>query len=265
MKETVLDKIKFIDRFDNVKPRKTQADMLLLYYLGLLSVKQTNANILEIGVGISSYAMFELAEQFDQIFYAVDIQETRLSMFCPDNTRTKRINKSSLDLADQEVGLLGYAHIDGDKNYPTTLHDLKFAYEHLDTMGLVCVNAYGLNCWPTIANAVNSVIADGLFEILVIGDAAVWLVKKSSYLNWLQILKTDFEFELLSVFLNIHNSNGLRYTPEYFFMNSIYPTPALELVDVANFQDYYQSLSKYSTLFNQVHDTGKTNEIGKYI
>lgn len=265
MQETVLNNLRFVEQFKTVKPRKTMADMLLLYYMGELSIGQTNSNVLEIGVGLSSYAMQELTKKFDQIFYAVDLFDTRLDTFCIDDDRTKSINKSSMDLLDAEVGELGYVHIDGDKNYPTTMHDLEFAYKHLDDMGMVSVNAYGLNCWPTVTHAVNSVVTHGLFEIVLVGDAAVWLVKKTSYLNWLKILKTDYEFGLLSAFLNIHNTSGLGYTPEHFFMNSIYPTPAVLHINVEDFKEYYTNLSKYMTAFNQVHAAGQTNDPGKHI
>lgn len=257
MKETVLDKLKFVDQFNLARPRKTQADMFLLYYLGVLALRHTNSNVLEIGVGLSSYAMHELTTMFDQIFYAVDIEESRLNTFCFDNTHTKKINKPSAQLHNTEVGALGYVNIDGDKNYTNTRQDLQFAYEHLDDMGIVSVNAYGLNCWPTVMQAVNSYVADGVFEILVIGDGSVWLVKQSSYLAWLQILKTDFEFELLSACLNIHNSNALQYTPEYFFINNLFPTPAKDVVNPEMFNEYSQCLAKYSVNFNQSHDTGK--------
>jgi hypothetical protein len=104
-----------------------------------------------------------------------------------------------------------------------------------------------------------------LLEILFVGDATIWLVKKESHSAWLDVLKNDFEFGLISAVVNVHSSLGLDFVPEHYFMNSIYPTPAIGNVDIDNFKQYYNDLSKYTWMFNAVHSNGKTNEFGKYI
>lgn len=258
---TVLDQLRFVSNL-KYKPRKTLADTLLLYYLGLLAVQETNQAILEIGVGVSTGALEELANTTNQSLYAVDFDQERLNTFC--STATKCICKSSLEL-DKDTGILGYAHIDGEKNYPTTINDIEYAVSHLSRRGIICVNAYGVPAWPTVVHAVNDSMIRHNLSILFVGDAGVWLTRKEDHAFWLEQLAKDVEFNLLAPYLNIHSSTSLHYTPEHYFMNSIYPTGMLNDVEPNQNRQYYTTLNTYRNKFNPTHGGGLTNEIGKYI
>jgi hypothetical protein len=236
---------------------KSFNDTLLFYYLGYLAIKNTQADILEIGIGGSTYPLRELSANLDCILYVNDIDPGRLDRYCNsvngiNDTKTKKVLKSSTALTSSDVTPLGYVHIDGDKKYSITLNDLKFSYANLSPMGLICQDDYGNNKWPTVTNAVNAMVDRNEFEILFVGDSSAWLTRKDDHAAWISLLNQDFEFGLLKELLSIHSSSEvLAFTPTYFFMNScLYSTTMLSAsVDTSKLDTkipYYNKLIGYS-------------------
>ena len=251
MNNTVLDKINFLklvatdaDSCTSVSPildgktyvkddkstispaLKSYNDTLLFYYIGHLAIKISRADILEIGIGGSTYPLRELSANFNCTLYVNDIDPERLDQYCDvvngiNDTKTKKVLKSSVVLKSSDITTLGYVHIDGDKNYWITLNDLEFSYANLSPMGVICQDDYGNNKWPTVTNAVNTMIANNKLEMLFVGDSSAWLTRKEDHAAWINILDEDFEFGLLKELLSIHSSTEvLEFNPNYFFMNS---------------------------------------------
>lgn len=260
MINTILDKCKFLAlcQSDGLQQRvvptslKTYADTLLFYYLGYLSVKHTEQDILEIGIGGSTVPLKELAGNYNKTLYLCDPDKQRMDLVTEDTLLLP--SPTMVPILDLSNNLndympvdskLGYIHIDGDKNFLVNCNDLQFAYKHLAAGGIICQDDYGNNKWPTVTNAVHANL-DNL-EILLVGDSSVWLTTKEYHSFWIERLKQDQEFNLLREFLNIHSSSKLLgFTPEYFFMNGL--LSIIRDVDLPGTRsDYYVTLFKYAS------------------
>jgi Methyltransferase domain len=221
MVEMILTSVDFLkDVADNSQPAslKSYSDTLLYYYLGQLTINATGCNVSEIGVGGSTIPIAELAKRNNKMFYAVDNDQEKLNQYCTQYTT--QVCKPSEQLTPGELGTLGYIHLDGSKNYSIAKQDLEFAVSSLHPMGLICQDDYGNNRVPTIGNLIHDTIKLHDLKMLLVGDSSVWLVKKTAYDTWVEILDKDTEFKLLSKFININHSTILDDPQSYLFMNS---------------------------------------------
>jgi hypothetical protein len=222
----ILDQCKWpvlVSKKDILPSLKTYADTLLFYYLGELSLKNSQGSLLEIGVGGSTYVLSELANSNNRDFYIIDFDPERLhyytfeKVFFP-TVKTHKLCIDSNEIRNSNINNLSYIHLDGDKDYSSVMNDLTFAIENLVPMGIICQDDYGNNKWPTITIGVLNSL-DKL-SILFIGDSSIWLVRKEDHQLWLSILKNDDEFNVLAKYLNISNSTkSLNHNTEYLFMN----------------------------------------------
>lgn len=228
---------------------KSYNDTLLFYYIGNLALSNGTGNLFEIGIGGSSYPLMELSSDHSRKFIAIDVDIGLLNNFVTskDNIFSKSIIESyhidSNDLPNRPdivTNNLSYCHIDGSKDYETTLNDLKYCIDHLANNGIICQDDYGNNKWPTITDAVQNLIYNGQLTMLVVGDSSCWLTKPEYYNYWMDIFSNDIEFQILSPFVNLTNSKNLNKNPNYFFMNAL--ESKVEIVPDNEILDYYDSL-----------------------
>ena len=207
---------------------KTYADTVLFYYLGYLATSNTLGDIVEIGVGGSTHPLIELAETNGKIFFIIDANENRLNLFSDlthwPNAKLEKIVIDTAKLNSSHVGnQLSYCHIDGNKNFKSTISDIEFCLDRLSTNGLVCQDDYGNHKWPTVTDAVKELEFRNKIRLILVGDSSVWFTKPEYYDHWMSLLKKDYEYSLLVALCNITDSSKhLDKDPAYFFMNSIY-------------------------------------------
>jgi hypothetical protein len=231
MSQLVTDKAKFLQLATQGKIEsalKTFADTILFYYLGHLAlINDPDGNIAEIGVGGSTHPLVELAELHNKTFYAVDNVQSRLDQ-CIDisfwpTACVEKICVDSNDLNEHKVNAkFSYCHVDGDKNYNTTLNDIKFYLDNLSANGLICQDDYGNHKWPTVTDAVKELEFQQKIKIILVGDSSVWFTKPEYYDYWFNLLEHDNEYLLLKTACNICSSLKLGKTPPYFFMQRLF-------------------------------------------
>jgi hypothetical protein len=235
-----------------IPPLKSFADSVLYYYLAHLALTNTQGNLFEIGVGGSTYVLTELSETHQRKFIVNDINQQRLNLYSnQDIFPTALIENhviSSLKLGTTGIGNLSYCHLDGSKDYKIALNDLQFSTQQLSVNGLICQDDYGNNKWPTVTDAVQTMIESKELIMLLVGDSSAWLTRPEYYDYWMQQFATDYEFKLLAEFLNMENSTDLHKHPNYLFMNA--PVPDGQPKDLDN-----TVLNFYNTLLEATHDT----------
>ena len=221
---------------------KTYCDTVLFYYLGLLATSTSPGDIIEIGVGGSTYPLIEIAEVNDRIFNIVDIKSSDLNNYIdsqvgPD-AKLKQIVIDSKKLNSEHItNRLCYCHIDADKNFDNTMSDIEFCLDRLSVNGLICQDDYGNNKWPTVTDAVKNLEFQGKIKFILVGDSSVWFTKPEYYEFWMNLLANDYEYSLLKAICNISSSSDLGKTPAYFWMNS--------LVNFSKKDNYLQSELEY--------------------
>jgi hypothetical protein len=231
MSQLVTDKVKFLQLVTQGKIEsalKTFADTILFYYLGHLAlINDLDGNVSEIGVGGSTHPLVELAELHNKTFYAIDKVQSRLDQcintsFWP-TVCVEKICMNSNNLNEHKVKTkFSYCHVDGDKNYNTTLNDIKFYLDNLSVNGLICQDDYGNHKWPTVTDAVKELEFQQQIKIILVGDSSVWFTKPEYYDYWFNLLEHDHEYLLLKAICNICNSSKLGKTPPYFFMQRLF-------------------------------------------
>lgn len=228
---------------------KSYCDTLLFYYLGHVAVSNLDGAISEIGVGGSTYAMTELSQQHSRDFYVFDSDPERLAYF--GSTEHWPTAKSVLKNVDSKLleqfdwPKFSYCHIDGSKNFDTTLSDLKFYLNNLSINGLICQDDYSNSKWPTVTDAVKQLETLGQLKILMIGDSSAWLTKPEYYDFWMNLLGSDSEFGLLAKICNLADSTKLDKYPKYFFVNAGLTDSVLEDLDSGEIE-YFQQLLTWS-------------------
>ena len=232
---------------------KTYCDTVLFYYLGCLATSNTSGDIIEIGVGGSTYPLIELAEINDKIFFVVDSNVTNANnytnlKFWPKAKIEKYIIDSKHLNSSHITNQLSYCHIDGDKNFENTISDIEFCLNNLSSNGLICQDDYGNHKWPTVTDAVKDLEFQGKIKLILVGDSSVWFTKPEYYEFWISMLDNDYEYSLLSTVCNISKSDKLGKTPSYFWMNS--------LVNFSRKDNYAQSELDYFEELVQL-DTSK--------
>jgi len=227
---------------------KSYSDSLWFYYLGYLAGSLNKGDFFEIGVGGSTHVLSELSELLDRHFHIVDSEFARLTEFSNNkyfsNAKNVRYNISSTDLANQKNNKLIYCHIDGDKSYNVATSDLEFCLANLSTNGIICQDDYGNNKWPMVTDVIQQFCNAGKCKLLLVGDSSCWVTLPEYYDYWHNVFDQDYEFKLLSKFLNVVKNEN------YLYMNSTYqPMPET----TANELDYFDSLLQYeSTAYLQM-------------
>ena len=254
--DTILDKSKFIRLVNDQHigaSLKTYSDTLLFYYIGHLAAKQNNGDFLEIGVGGSTHPFKELSELHNRTFNIVDINEdllsnySNLTHFPKAKIKTYCINSVELAsiLTTSGAGDLIYSHIDGSKNLDVTVSDLKYCLAAMSKNGIICQDDYGNHKWPTVTDAVQSMIYSGELKMLIVGDSSAWLTSPGYYDYWINLLTSDTEFLSLSKLLNIVPSSLMKKTPVYFFMNAL--RNSTNVVDLNDHEiDYFNNLLAFN-------------------
>lgn len=226
----VVDTAKFLNLVYQEKiscSTKSYPDALLFYYLGYLAANTHLGDILEIGVGGSTYALTELSELTQKTFFVVDYSAERSDVYAADqywaNAQLNIILDDSRNLpAHTSVTELAYCHIDGDKDYEVTLSDLNYCLDHLAINGIICQDDYGNHKWPTVTDAVKELERQHKLKFILVGDSSVWVTKPEYYDYWMDLLSNDYEFSLLVALCNVTNSKHLNKFPEYLFLHSAY-------------------------------------------
>jgi hypothetical protein len=204
---------------------KTYSDTVLFYYLGYLATYNTPGDIVEIGVGGSTYPLIELAETNNKIFFIIDFNKDRLDQYADlahwPNAKLEKIQINSKKLnSHQIINQFSYCHVDGNKDFITTMSDIEFCLDQLSTNGLICQDDYGNNKWPTVTDAVKNLEFCGKIKLIFVGDSSAWFTKPEYYEHWMSLLEKDYEYSLLTALCNITSSAKLSKTPAYFYMNS---------------------------------------------
>jgi len=111
--------------------------------------------------------------------------------------------------------------------------------------GIICQDDYGNHKWPTVTDAVQSMIHSGELKMLIVGDSSAWLTSPEYYDYWINLLTRDTEFLSLSKLLNIVPSSLMNKTPVYFFMNS--SKNSTNVVDLTDHEiDYFNNLLAFN-------------------
>lgn len=212
---------------------KTYADTILFYYLGYLSATKNNGNLSEIGVGGSTYVLLELSEILQNNFYIFDIDKPSTEQFIKSefwlNSKPKVYIDDSVNLHSYEnLPTFSYCHIDGSKNYNTTVSDINFYLSHLSHNGIICQDDYGNSKWPTVTDAVKFLESTNQIKTILVGDSSIWFTKPEYYEFWMNLLETDYEFSLLKFLCNIVSSELLGKTPKYLFLQSLFNKQSLD-------------------------------------
>jgi hypothetical protein len=258
MSQLVTDKAKFLQLVSQRKiaaALKTYSDTILFYYLGYLSlVNDSEGNVSEIGVGGSTHPLIELAELHNKKFYVVDNVQTNLDLFGNTSYWPKAtVEKICIDSNKlNEYNLktkFSYCHVDGDKNYNTTLHDIKFYLNNLSINGLICQDDYGNHKWPTVTDAVKELEFQQKIKIILVGDSSVWFTKPEYYDYWFDLLEHDYEYSLLKSACNICSSTILGKNPPYFFMQSLHNFSSPDEYSETQLE-YFDNLNKLNVLSN---------------
>jgi hypothetical protein len=230
-------------------PLKTFSDTVLFYYLGHLSASNSKGEISEIGVGGSTYVLTELAEAHIKTFFVIDERKIRMDQYTNTsywpNATLNTLLLDSNELHNCNISTeFSYCHIDGDKNFKTTISDIEFYLNHLSVNGLICQDDYGNNKWPTVTDAVKELEFCGKLKIIFVGDSSVWFTKPEYYEYWMNLLKQDYEYSLLSAGCNIFSSELIGKTSEYFFMQSVFSEVYAKDDYSESELDYFNSLLK---------------------
>lgn len=258
---TITDKSKFLKLVNDLKilaPLKTYSDTLLFFYIGYLCARNTG-DFVEIGVGGSTNTLKELSELCNKTLNIVDPDHERLKEFADTKffggAKIETYELTSQQLSTTIVNNLIYSHIDGSKKFNDTISDLRFCLSAMSENGIICQDDYGNHKWPTVTDAVQSLIHAGELKMLIVGDSSAWLTKPEYYDYWINILTYDAEFISLSKLLNITSSSHLNKDPIYFFMNSVFH----HKISVANLTDaeidYFNRLLMYQGKLHNLYLT----------
>jgi hypothetical protein len=204
---------------------KSYSDTVLFYYLGYLATSNTSGDIVELGVGGSTYPLTELAEINGKIFFIIDYHKDRLDHYSDlvpwPNAKLEKIIIDTTKLNSSHItNQLSYCHIDASKNFKNTISDIEFCLNNLSTNGLICQDDYGNHKWPTITDAVKDLEFRGKIKLILVGDSSAWFTKPEYYEYWMSLLNKDYEYSLLKALCNISDSKHLDKTPAYFYMNA---------------------------------------------
>jgi len=231
---------------------KSYCDTLLFFYLALLSTRQPG-NLLEVGIGGSSFALAEVSTMSNRALHLVDTdrdglhQVTGCSLFDKHLVKTWCMSSQDLGSKIDDICDLIYCHVDGSKNYHTAKSDLEFCLEHLAPGGLICQDDYGNNKWPTINAVVQELVQQHRAKIVLVGDSSVWITRPDFYSHWMQLIKTDAEMMLLAHFVGMCSAKAVLSVPEdYYFLNAM-------TTDHVYFDDK-DTVMYFDRLLDQYHD-----------
>jgi hypothetical protein len=238
-------------------PLKSFSDSLLFYYIGTLAL-ENDGDLLEIGCGGSTYVLYELSEKFDRTITVCDVQDHFIDTHLPafPSAKLNPIVDSSINLNDYKLGETIYSHVDGDKNYNITKKDLEFCINNMAEYGIICQDDYGNNKWPSITQAVLSLVTENKLKIIIVGDSSIWLTKPEYYGYWMNLLSTDREFEILKTYIGMQESSiVLECSPNYYFINTLNYAPAWSQQINQNYE-YIKSLCTEDELkiLNEIHE-----------
>ena len=246
----IAHRAKFLDLVrDGAIPASLKSfnDTVLFYYLGDLALRSGHGDIMEIGIGGSTWPLHELSDRHRRSLVLVDHNQTYLDAVAHgtwfDSTPDPHLADSLTQPCLQSQ--LAYCHVDGDKNYETTCSDLEYCVQNLARNGIICQDDYGNNKWPSVTDAVHRMVQHGKLMFVMIGDSSAWLTVPESHASWTSRLRCDREFQALAHLMGITTSSMLDRDPEYFFLNHAVPPFVKCDLDQALIQ-YWNVLIDYS-------------------
>ena len=256
----LLDKPLFLEYATKNKlftPLKSISDSLLFYYIGTIALSN-DGDLLEIGCGGSTYVLYELSEKFDRTITVCDVQDHFIGTHLPifPSVKLNPIVDSSRNLSNYDLTNIVYSHVDGDKNYVTTKSDLEYCIENMAEYGIICQDDYGNNKWPSITQAVLSLVSDNKIKIVIVGDSSIWLTKPEYYEYWMNVLSNDREIDILKTYIGMQeSSNVLDCDPNYYFINTLNYAPAWSK-QVNEQYDYIKSICSQDELsiLKEIHE-----------
>ncbi len=203
---------------------KSYADTLLFYKFGQIAVSKSNGNLLEIGVGGSTFPLYELSESTNRLLNLIDFSQDRLSkldvscqQYFPGALVSNHCAYSTDIINSQKFTALSYCHIDGDKKYSITRSDVLFCLENLDKNGIICQDDYGNNKHPEVTKVIHDLENEQKLKIVFVGDSSVWVTKPEYHQNWIKWVKhNDDEMKLLVDFLSI----GFATDSDFWYRNT---------------------------------------------
>lgn len=225
---TVLDCSDFLGMVSGreiVPPLKTWSDTLLFYLLGMVASEVCDGDIMEIGVGGSTYPLCEIAMKQSKNMHLVDNEDLhRIDDFiherwAGDHIKKYRINSTALSCSS--IPTTCYVHIDGGKRYSVTMSDIKLSSKILGSMGLICQDDYSNSRWPEVTFAVHDALHQGCLRMLIVGDSSAWLCRSEDHSKWCQIIKTHHEISMLSGLVNLVHRTSEENPNGWFFMNGV--------------------------------------------
>lgn len=191
---------------------KSYADTLLFYKMGQLACDCSDGDILEIGVGGSTYPLFELSEYSKRTLILVDNNEDNLHAQQTDYFENAKVVRQHIDSQDLLLSpRLAYCHIDGNKKYDVTRSDVHFCLLSLSENGIICQDDYGNSKWPEVTSVIHDLVHEGYCKIVMIGDSSAWITKPEYYDYWMALLSEDLEIEFLHPFLGLDIDSRQTY------------------------------------------------------
>ena len=215
---------------------KTYADSLLFYFLGHCSISKSNYDMLEIGVGGSTYVLRDLSHVTGNKLHLVDcdsheIERTTSGDFFQQEKVVKHVIDSA-NLKHAKLDNIGYIHIDGSKDFELCNNDIEMSIKLLQPGGLICQDDYGNNKHPAVTIATNYFVNQKKLKFVIIGDSSAWLCKPEDYDHWIEILKNHKESILLSQFVNLNSAEesvGVPKSEDYFYLRDGVTNVVLDL------------------------------------
>lgn len=160
------------------KPGKTGIDWFLFCYF----LNKFNQNFLEIGVGnggslFTALALSNNVTAIDDWNYGWK-QSDVIKILDNLNKSVKFINLSSEQVNISDIEQYSFIHLDANKSYNGTLHDLKLSASACS--GIICVDDYMNSMWPEVTWAVDDFIKENpQWHKIFIGNHQIFLSKQS--------------------------------------------------------------------------------------
>ena len=132
-------------------------DWDIIFSLGGIVLKNVSGNILEIGIGVSSFIFSNLAKTYKRKYYACDVNKDKCSRLTIDTPTAIVFNGRSLDffkntsesysIKQEQFALI---LLDGDHTYPVVRAEVDFLLTRLNYGGLLFIHDTIKKSWDEV-------------------------------------------------------------------------------------------------------------------
>lgn len=186
------------------RPGKTGVDWYLFYYF-LNLTKKSPAIEFGVGNGGSLFTMVDVNTDVTAVDnWAYNWEKKDVSQVIENsNKNVTWIDKDSLSLTSNDLKKYGFVHLDANKSFNGTLHDLDLAQDI--STNLICVDDYMNSLWPEVTWAVDHWLTNNKsWKRVLVGNHQVFLSKNSVNIK---------ELVLTMPLINQHDTWYISYGP----------------------------------------------------